>query len=125
MLSYSPNSLNINFDITDTMRDYPIKPGNLKNIEGEKLLVLTKEIFGNAAQEGNTIKTSYGALKELKVFIKDKKTLCVETLMDRNVTDAVAEETRKKYNLFLEKATGYTAKERVKKLQKEVSKTSE
>ncbi|MEM3396074.1 MAG: DUF5611 family protein [Thermoplasmata archaeon] len=107
------------------MRDYPIKPGNYKNIEGEKLLSLVKEIFGNATQEGNLIKASYGALKELRVFAKDKKTLAVETLMDKNVPNEVAEDTVKKYNLFLERATGYTAKERVKKLQKEVAKDTE
>ncbi|MCX8173007.1 MAG: DUF5611 family protein [Thermoplasmata archaeon] len=107
------------------MRDYPIKPGNYKNIEGDKLLTLVKEIFGNATLEGNLIKASYGALKELRVFAKDKKTLCVETVMERNVSDIVAEDTRKKYNLFLEKATGYTAKERMKKLQKEASKETD
>jgi len=104
------------------MREYPIKPGNYKEIEGEKLLALVKEIFGSAMVEENVIKASYGALKELRVFLKDKKTLCVETVMERNVSDEVAEETRKKYNLFLEKATGYTTKERIKKLQREVTK---
>ncbi|MEM4160814.1 MAG: DUF5611 family protein, partial [Thermoplasmata archaeon] len=68
------------------MRDYPIKPGHYKNIEGEKLLALVKEIFGGATAEGNTIKASYGALKELRVFAKDKRTLCVETVMDKNVS---------------------------------------
>lgn len=122
---FQPHSLNTLLDFRDTMRDYPIKSGNYKNIEGEKLLALVKEIFGNATQDGNIIKASYGALKELRVFAKDKKTLCVETVMDRNVVDAVAEDTRKKYNQFLEKATGYTAKERAKKLQKEASKDTE
>ncbi|MGC8912320.1 MAG: DUF5611 family protein [Thermoplasmata archaeon] len=103
------------------MRDYQIKPGNYKNIEGDKLVNIIREIFGNAVHEGTVIKTSYGALKELRVFLKDKKTLCVETIMEKKVSEEVAEDTRKKYNLFLEKATGYTAKERIKKLQKEVS----
>jgi hypothetical protein len=103
------------------MREYPIKPGNYKNIEGEKLAELIREIFGNVTKEGEMLKASYGAIKELRVQPKGKKVLCVETVMERNVSDAVGEDTRKKYNLFLEKATGYTAKERIKKMQKEVS----
>jgi len=102
------------------MREYPIKPGNYKNIEGEKLAELIREIFGNVTQDGEMLKASYGAIKELRVQPRGKKVLCVETVMERNVSDAVAEDTRKKYNLFLEKATGYTAKERIKKMQKEV-----
>ena len=102
------------------MREYPIKPGNYKNIEGEKLAELIREIFGNVTKEDEMLKASYGAIKELRVQPRGKKVLCVETVMERNVSDAVAEDTRKKYNLFLEKATGYTAKERIKKMQKEV-----
>ena len=41
---------------------------------------------------------------------------------DMNVADDVAFETNKLYRKFLQEATGYTAKERLKKAKKEVGK---
>lgn len=63
----------------------------------------------------------YGAIKELKVWVNDKK-LCVETESDRSVTDTkVILDTNKRFRDFLEEATGYTAKERLKQAKKEVA----
>lgn len=62
---------------------------------------------------------SYGALSRLVVGI-DKKKLCVETEARKDVADDVILDTNKRYRIFLEEATGYSAKERLKKAKKDV-----
>jgi len=48
------------------------------------------------------------------------KRLCVETESRKGVNDEVIMDTNKRYRIFLEGATGFTAKERLKKAKKEV-----
>lgn len=62
---------------------------------------------------------SFGALTRLVVGISNKK-LCVETEANKGAKDDVIMDTNKRYRVFLEEATGYTAKERLKKAKKEV-----
>jgi hypothetical protein len=65
---------------------------------------------------------SYGIFKKLTVWIQNKK-MAVDTESDTTVTDDEAIlDTNKRYRDFLYKATGYTAKERLKKAKEEVSK---
>ena len=64
---------------------------------------------------------SYGAFKKLSLWLDGKK-LCIDSESDMNVADDVAFETNKLYRKFLQEATGYTAKERLKKAKKEVGK---
>ncbi len=62
---------------------------------------------------------SYGAFKQLTVWL-DEKMLCVDTESNKDVKDEVFLDTNKRYRVFLEEATGFTAKERLKKAKKEV-----
>lgn len=80
------------------------------------------EIFQVDPQDdGGKLTVQYGAIKELKTWIADKS-LFVETQSDRGVNDeAVILDTNKKFRDFLEEATGYTAKERLKMAKKAVS----
>jgi hypothetical protein len=55
----------------------------------------------------------------LVVGIKNKR-LCVETEASKTAADDVILDTNKRYRVFLEETTGYTAKERLKKAKKEV-----
>lgn len=101
------------------MQEYEIRRGHFPSIEGGKIEVILREIFGKfEKKEDSSYETSFGALARLYVKIKDKKTLLVETTMNPKVEENVASETIKKYNAFLEAATGFTAKERSKRLQK-------
>jgi hypothetical protein len=102
----------------DSMNEYDIKRGHYENIEGEKMEMLMKELFDNVKREGERLTTKFGALEHLAVWLDGKKTLCVETKMDTNVDDKTATETIRSYNLFLERATGFTAKERRKRATK-------
>jgi len=45
----------------------------------------------------------------------------VETESSKGVADEVIMDTNKRYRVFLEEATGYTAKERLKKAKKDVT----
>jgi hypothetical protein len=44
----------------------------------------------------------------------------VETEANKGANDEIIMDTNKRYRVFLEEATGYTAKERLKKAKKEV-----
>jgi hypothetical protein len=100
------------------MNEYDIKRGHFEKIEGEKLELLMKEIFDDVKKEGGRLSTNFGALDNLTIWLDGKKTLCVETKMNTNVDDRTATETIRSYNLFLERATGFSAKERRKRAAK-------
>lgn len=76
------------------------------------------DTFGSVKSEENKLVINFGALQPLKIWIKDKNVLCVDTQMDNNVDDDTINETIRSYNKFLEAATGFTAKERVKRAKK-------
>lgn len=64
---------------------------------------------------------SYGSLKKISVQIKDKK-LLVDTESSPDVDPAMAGDTIKRFNQFLGNATGYTSKQRRKKMTDAVKK---
>ena len=99
------------------MRDYELKRGFGKALEGDGLRKVAADVFGDATVDGGRIVVSFGALDRLVVW-SDGKKLFVEMAMKSRVPDEVATNTIKAYNHFLEKATGYTAKERSKRAQK-------
>jgi hypothetical protein len=103
------------------MRSYNIKRGHFRHIEGQKLHELVVESFGNADKKDDKISTSFGAIEKLDVWT-DGKLLFVDTNMNTTVDEETAVKTRKRFYEFLEKATGYTAKQRAKKAQKEAKK---
>lgn len=101
------------------MQDYEIKRGHYANIEGEKLGAMIEEVFGNVTKVDNgAFESSFGAIAKLTVVLKDKKTIAVETAMNSKVDANAATDTIRRYNLFLEKVTGLTSKERSKRIQK-------
>lgn len=100
------------------MSEYEVRRGHQDNISPEKLKAHMQDVFGSVETKGDRLVSSYGALKELRAWQGAKNLLCVETEMDPSVDDEVAQRTIKAYNTFLERATGYTAKERGKRAQK-------
>lgn len=100
------------------MNEYDIKRGHFEKIEGDKLEILMKDIFEKVNKKDGKLVTGFGAIEKLMAWVDGKKTLCVETKMNTNVDDKTAMETIRKYNQFLERATGFTAKDRRKKANK-------
>lgn len=99
------------------MQEYEIRRGLSENIAPERLKATMQEIFGEVEEKEGKFVSTYGALRPLMAW-PEKKALCVETTMARDVNDDEASRTIKAYNTFLERVTGYTAKERGKRAQK-------
>jgi len=100
--------------------DYSFKRGfkpDLQRIHS----VLTEEFPCEITEEDCKLLLSFGALKNIRVWIDGKK-LNVTTESDTTVGDQVILDTNKRFRNFLEKATGYTAKQRLQMAKKEVTK---
>jgi hypothetical protein len=95
-----------------------IKKGHFKKIEGDNLKALMKSYFGNVKESGGKLVSEFGALRPITVWLKGKNVLCVEIETDRMVDDSVAMDSIKARNGFLLDATGFSTKERSKRLQK-------
>lgn len=97
-----------------------IKRGHYRNVEGEGLRSLLEEHFGTRVEvddEGWHIVVQ-GAMDPLKVRIVSKAELEVLTKARPDVAPDVASDTIRRYNRFLEAATGFNSKQRSKRLQK-------
>jgi len=70
-------------------------------------------------QENEKLIVSYGALQCIEVWIEDKK-LHLQTRSNPDATDEEIIETNKRFRKFLDDATGYSSKQRVKTAKKEV-----
>jgi len=101
------------------MQQYKIKRGFKPDIE--RIYSVMQECFpAEISRDGKFLETAYGAMSSIKVWIENKM-LCVETVSDKALTkDDVVMQTNKAFRDFLFKATGYTAKERLKNAKKEV-----
>lgn len=78
--------------------------------------------FGTVKTENEKLQAYYGALQPLTAWVKGKDVLCVETQMEKDLDDNVLNETIHLYNKFLEAATGFTSKERIKRAKKKAEK---
>jgi hypothetical protein len=98
--------------------DFDIKKGHGSSLEGNGLRDLMKDIFGQVKEENGSYVTSFGATTRFEVKLVKKNVLSVNSQSDKNASPEAMAESNKKYNAFMERATGLTAKERNKRLQK-------
>lgn len=101
--------------------DYDIKKRWFKNIEGEKLAQLMEEVFGNVKKDGDKLVSSYGVMESIVVTVisKDKMDITTTNIPDaKSCSDDQILDSKKKLNVFAEKATGFNAKARMKRAQK-------
>ena len=98
-----------------------IKRGNFSKIEGDKLEDLMIEIFGNCRKEGNWLASDYGAMKPIKVNRLSKTEIALEITTVSIPDDQVLDTMRKK-NAFLETVTGFTSKQRLKRMKEKAKK---
>ncbi|WNY27342.1 DUF5611 family protein [Methanolapillus ohkumae] len=101
------------------MQEYKLKRGFTPDLD--RMRGLLTECFGTEIQEKDKkLTTSYGVLKEITVWIDNKK-LCVETHADNaGASDDSILDTNKRFRTFLDKSTGYSSKDRVKNAKKDV-----
>ena len=105
------------------MQELDIRRGHYSNIEGGQLKSLMEEIFGNVeTDDQDKYSSTFGAMAPITAWVKDKKTLCVEITTNKEVDDEIALDSIKAKNRFLEAATGYTSKERLKRLKEKAKK---
>ncbi|TLZ51003.1 MAG: hypothetical protein E6K18_06075 [Methanobacteriota archaeon] len=103
------------------VQSYAIKRGHYKNIEGVRLKDVMETTFGPVQDEGGKFVASYGALERIAAWT-DGKSLFVDTSANPKVDDDTAVRTRQAWNTFLERATGFDAKQRSKRAQDETKK---
>ena len=100
--------------------DYSFKRGFKPDLDRIRT-VLEEQFSSEISEESGHLSLSYGALKSIEVWIENKK-LNVVTESDAGAADATVLDTNKRFRDFLEKATGYTAKQRLQMAKKEVAK---
>ena len=103
------------------MRDYDIKRGHFKNIDG-RLDEIINEIFGEFEKVEGKTRVSYGALNRLDCWLEGKATLWIDTDINTDIDDETARSTNQKYNDFLLQLTGFNAKQRAKRLKDKAKK---
>ena len=104
------------------MVEYDIKKGWSKNIEGDLLEKMMKEVFGNVKKDGDLLVSSYGVLSRIEVKQISGTLLHVVTGSGDAKDDALILDTKRKLNVFVEKATGFDAKARMKRAQQKAKK---
>ena len=89
-------------------------------VDGDGLKNLMEDFFDTpvSVEDDGWHLVEYGALKPLKVKMNSKNELEVITIADPDVANDVASESIRRYNKFLEAATGFNSKQRSKRLQK-------
>jgi len=100
--------------------NYSFKRGFKPDIERIRS-VAAEEFASDIIEADGKLQFSYGAMKSICVRIEGKK-LNVTTESDTSTSDQVILDTNKRFRNFLEKATGYTAKQRLQMAKKEVGK---
>ncbi|MCD4704212.1 MAG: DUF5611 family protein [Methanosarcinaceae archaeon] len=101
------------------MQEYKLKRGFSPDIE--RMYTELSECFpSEIKKEDGKLITSYGALSKLSIWM-DGKILVIDTVSDiEGVDDENVLDTNKRFREFLNRSTGYSAKERAKKAKKNV-----
>lgn len=99
------------------MQRYPVRSNHRANLNVETLESLCRAHFESVRREETAVFASYGAIAHLKAWA-DGRELALDVTMDPKVDPPVAAETIRRYNRFLEETTGFTSKERARRLKK-------
>jgi hypothetical protein len=100
------------------MQEYPVKRGFSKDLN-TTIVEGLKQCFGTEVKKlGDHYQVSYGALKLLEVTMGEGgKTVIVRTESDKDASDEVILDTNRRFRKYLDFVTGYSTKERVKKVK--------
>jgi hypothetical protein len=99
------------------VQSYPVRTSHRKNLDLEAIGVIARQHFDSVRVGATEVETSFGALERMTVR-PEGRALAVELRMNPRVEETVARETIGRYNRFLEEVTGYSAKERARRLRK-------
>lgn len=99
------------------MQTYPVRASHRANLAGPALLTIARSHFESAELVGDAVTVTFGAISHLSARASGRE-LLIDVTTDPKVSVEVARETIRRYNQFLEAVTGYSAKERAKRLRK-------
>ena len=99
------------------MQSYPVRTSHRKNLDLAALGTIARSHFSAVEVGATEVRASFGAIEELCVR-PEGRALAVEMRTNPRVDEGVARETISRYNRFLEEVTGYSAKERARRLRK-------
>ena len=102
----------------DIIQEYSFKRGFSQDI-GRIRSVLEKNFPAQIKEENGKLMITYGAFNRLTISIDNKK-LRVDSDSNKQINDNEILDTNKRFRSFLEEATGYTAKDRLKMAKKAV-----
>jgi hypothetical protein len=104
-------------------QEFTFKRGFKKDAQ-KRVIEALKTCFGvDVNPQEDEYVLSYGALEKLSVRIGE--TLLVDTESKKDVPDTVAIDTNARFRCFLDKATGFTSKQRAKKAQEAVKRAGD
>lgn len=106
------------------MQTYPVKPGHAGKVD---FGMVFDACFDAHTMDGDWYCGAFGSMPSIKAKYQGKKELVVDTVTDKSFVQkvaggdreafAVAADTQRRWNEFLEGVTGYDAKARGKKIQ--------
>jgi hypothetical protein len=96
---------------------YPVRPSHRRGLSPAHLEEVCRESFEEVQTADDRVLGKFGAIARLSAWA-DGKELAIELVMDPHVPEPVQQETIRRFNRFLESATGYSAKERARRLRK-------
>ena len=99
------------------MQNYPVRSSHRANLTTEAIERLARVHFESVTSGTEGVSASYGAIARI-VARPAGRELAIDVTMNPKVPGEVARETIARYNRFLEEATGFSAKERAKRLRK-------
>ncbi len=99
------------------MQRYPVRQSHRASLAGPSLETIARRHFDGIDRDGEVVRARWGAIERIEMAAEGRE-LRVDVEMNPKVEEAVAAETIRRYNAFLEEATGYSSKERAKRLRK-------
>jgi len=99
------------------VQSYPVRTSHRKNLELGAIAAIAKNHFTTVTVGPAAVEASFGAIEQLSAR-PDGKALSIDVRTNPKVDVEVARESVARYNRFLEEVTGFSAKERAKRLRK-------
>ena len=104
------------------MQSFEIKRGHGKTLEEGGLKSLMEDEFGDVVEDNNLYSCTFKALKAINVEFVSITEIRVKTEMDSDASPEDVKTSHQAYNRFMERATSFTAKERVKRAKAKAKK---
>jgi hypothetical protein len=105
------------------MQEYQVKRGHTKDLAGDVEKAFIEGFGVRPEKNGNTYAITYGALSRMEVRIGEgDSAITVATVSKGDADEATILDTNRRFRTFLDRVTGFTSKERVKRAKKAVEK---